>query len=102
MDIVQKMESILVNELSQTISKQIVAKIFEMGSLNRTSAPLATGKTSVSATASTIPTSQVARVSIGSIAGVMGDSPEKLMKTAKVAALKLQGILRGSDKKKSH
>ena len=39
MDIVQKMESILVNELSQTISKQIVAKIFEMGSLNRTSAP---------------------------------------------------------------
>ena len=28
MDIVQKMESILVNELSQTISKQIVAKIF--------------------------------------------------------------------------
>jgi hypothetical protein len=39
MDIVQKMESILVNELSQTISKQIVAKIFEMGELNRTSAP---------------------------------------------------------------
>jgi hypothetical protein len=40
MDIVQKMESILVNELSQTISKQIVAKIFEMGDLNRTTAPL--------------------------------------------------------------
>jgi hypothetical protein len=40
MDIVQKMESILVNELSQTISKQIVAKIFEMGDLNRESAPL--------------------------------------------------------------
>lgn len=40
MDIVQKMESILVNELSQTISKQIVAKIFEMGDLNRASAPL--------------------------------------------------------------
>jgi hypothetical protein len=40
MDIVQKMESILVNELSQTISKQIVAKIFEMGSLNRGTAPL--------------------------------------------------------------
>ena len=39
MDIVQKMESILVNELSQTISKQIVAKIFEMGNLNRTNAP---------------------------------------------------------------
>ena len=39
MDIVQKMESILVNELSQTISKQIVAKIFEMGELNRASAP---------------------------------------------------------------
>ena len=43
MDIVQKMESILVNELSQTISKQIVAKIFEMGTLNRTTAPLASG-----------------------------------------------------------
>ena len=40
MDIVQKMESILVNELSQTISKQIVGKIFEMGDLNRASAPL--------------------------------------------------------------
>ena len=40
MDIVQKMESVLVNELSQTISKQIVAKIFEMGELNRASAPL--------------------------------------------------------------
>lgn len=39
MDIVQKMESILVNELSQTISKQIVAKIFEMGELNRNFAP---------------------------------------------------------------
>jgi hypothetical protein len=43
MDIVQKMESILVNELSQTISKQIVAKIFEMGSLNRLSAPAYAG-----------------------------------------------------------
>tara|TARA_Y100000389_G_scaffold78103_1_gene74882 strand:- start:6356 stop:8026 length:1671 start_codon:yes stop_codon:yes gene_type:complete len=41
MDIVQKMESVLVNELSQTISKQIVAKIFEMGDLNRDSAPTA-------------------------------------------------------------
>jgi len=40
MDIVQKMESVLVNELSQTISKQIVAKVFEMGDLNRASAPL--------------------------------------------------------------
>jgi len=38
-DIVQKMESILVNELSQTISKQIVEKLFEMGDLNRVSAP---------------------------------------------------------------
>jgi len=43
MDIVQKMESILVNELSQTISKQIVAKVFELGTLNRTSAPLNAG-----------------------------------------------------------
>ena len=42
MDIVQKMESILVNELSQTISKQIVAKIFEMGDLNRVNAPVTT------------------------------------------------------------
>lgn len=40
MDIVQKMESILVNELSQTISKQIVGKVFELAALNRTSAPL--------------------------------------------------------------
>lgn len=47
MDIVQKMESILVNELSQTISKQIVAKIFEMGELNRTSAPIKTGTTTI-------------------------------------------------------
>jgi hypothetical protein len=45
MDIVQKMESILVNELSQTISKQIVGKIFEMGGLNRNSAPLYAGNT---------------------------------------------------------
>lgn len=43
MDIVQKMESVLVNELSQTISKQIVAKVFEMGDLNRTSAPVRGG-----------------------------------------------------------
>jgi hypothetical protein len=54
MDIVQKMESILVNELSQTISKQIVAKIFEMGSLNRQSAPLAANIAALNATASTI------------------------------------------------
>ena len=47
MDIVQKMESILVNELSQTISKQIVAKIFEMGDLNRTSAPAFGGTTTI-------------------------------------------------------
>jgi hypothetical protein len=47
MDIVQKMESILVNELSQTISKQIVSKIFEMGDLNRTSAPLFGGTVTI-------------------------------------------------------
>ena len=47
MDIVQKMESILVNELSQTISKQIVSKIFEMGALNRSLAPLNAGGTSL-------------------------------------------------------
>lgn len=38
-DIVQKLESVLVNELSQTISKEIVDKVFEMGELNRQSAP---------------------------------------------------------------
>ena len=47
MDIVQKMESILVNELSQTISKQIVQKIFEMGDLNRNSAPLFAGTATI-------------------------------------------------------
>jgi hypothetical protein len=47
MDIVQKMESILVNELSQTISKQIVAKIFEMGDLNRNSAPIRSGTNTI-------------------------------------------------------
>jgi hypothetical protein len=54
MDIVQKMESILVNELSQTISKQIVNKIFEMGTLNRSLAPLAANITTLGTTASTI------------------------------------------------
>lgn len=49
MDIVQKMESILVNELSQTISKQIVAKIFEMGAMNAATAPLFRGATTSSA-----------------------------------------------------
>jgi hypothetical protein len=44
MDIVQKMESILVNELSQTISKQIVQNIFGLGDLNRNSAPIAPGR----------------------------------------------------------
>lgn len=44
-DILQKMESVLVNELSQTISKQIVNKIFEMGNMNRESAPLAATQT---------------------------------------------------------
>jgi hypothetical protein len=39
MDIVQKMESILVNELSQVISRQIVSRIFELGDANRGSAP---------------------------------------------------------------
>jgi hypothetical protein len=47
MDIVQKMESILVNELSQTISKQIVSKVFEMGDLNRTTAPLFGGTVTI-------------------------------------------------------
>ena len=47
MDIVQKMESILVNELSQTISKQIIQKIFEMGDLNRASAPAFAGTVTI-------------------------------------------------------
>ena len=50
MDIVQKMESILVNELSQVISKQIVGKIFEMGDLNRASAPASVSQTITSQT----------------------------------------------------
>jgi hypothetical protein len=54
MDIVQKMESILVNELSQTISKQIVAKIFEMGTLNAASAPLYSGTSPVALSGQTI------------------------------------------------
>jgi hypothetical protein len=54
MDIVQKMESILVNELSQTISKQIVNKIFEMGALNRTLAPVAGSTFSGAITSQTI------------------------------------------------
>lgn len=39
-DIVSKLESVLVNELSQTISKEIIYKLFELGELNRQSAPL--------------------------------------------------------------
>jgi hypothetical protein len=67
MDIVQKMESILVNELSQTISKQIVAKIFEMGDLNRTSAPLYSGGSAL--TGQTIFDLNTAYVSIASVGG---------------------------------
>jgi Major capsid protein Gp23 len=37
MDIVQKLESVLVNELTQTISKQIVAKIRDLAAQNRSS-----------------------------------------------------------------
>lgn len=36
MDIVQKLESVLVNELTQVISKQIVAKVTELADKNRT------------------------------------------------------------------
>lgn len=38
-DIVSKLEAVLVNELSQTISKEIVNKIFAFGELNRKTAP---------------------------------------------------------------
>lgn len=44
MDIVQKLESVLVNELTQTISKQIVAKITELAELARTRATVPTAK----------------------------------------------------------
>lgn len=47
MDIVQKLESVLINELSQTISKEIVEKIKELGEKNRASytvPKLATGE----------------------------------------------------------
>ena len=56
MDIVQKMESILVNELSQTISRQIVYKIFELGDRNRSTSPVQTGLgvTTIGTTASSI------------------------------------------------
>jgi hypothetical protein len=57
MDIVQKMESILVNELSQTISRQIVDRLFALGTTNRNNSPVNTtlsGGGSVLATASTI------------------------------------------------
>jgi hypothetical protein len=37
MDIVQKLESVLINELSQTISKEIVQKVKELGEKNRAS-----------------------------------------------------------------
>jgi hypothetical protein len=72
MDIVQKMESILVNELSQTISKQIVAKIFEMGNLNRQNAPLANNVNAVGTTASTIFDLNTAYVSGVNGGGVIG------------------------------
>ncbi len=36
MDIVQKLESVLVNKLTQTISKQIIAKVTELADKNRT------------------------------------------------------------------
>jgi len=42
-DIVSKLESVLINELSQTISKEIVYKLFELGESNRASAPLHAG-----------------------------------------------------------
>jgi hypothetical protein len=38
-DIVQKLQGVLVNELSQTISREIVDKVFAMGDMNRKSAP---------------------------------------------------------------
>jgi hypothetical protein len=38
MDIVQKLESVLINELTQVISKQIVKKVKDLGVLNRASA----------------------------------------------------------------
>ena len=56
MDIVQKMESILVNELSQTISRQIVDRLFSLGTTNRSTSPVQTGLgvTTIGNTASSI------------------------------------------------
>ena len=44
MDIVQKLESVLINELTQTISKQIVAKIVTLAEENRASNTIPTNK----------------------------------------------------------
>lgn len=44
MDIVQKLESVLINELTQTISKQIVAKITELAEKARTLATVPNSK----------------------------------------------------------
>lgn len=46
-DIIQKVESVLVNELSQTISKQIVKRLFDLGTLNRQSAPTIAGGSTI-------------------------------------------------------
>lgn len=54
MDIVQKMESILVNELSQTISKQIVSRVFSLGDANRLTSPARAPFVTVGATVSSI------------------------------------------------
>jgi len=74
MDIVQKMESILVNELSQTISKQIVTKIFALGDQNRQTAPVQTGLgvTTVGSSASTIFDLNTAYVTLGG--GIGGET----------------------------
>ncbi len=54
-------------------------------------------------TSAMIPMSQMARVSIGSVTSSDGRSPENLMKTAEIVALKLQSILKGGkDTKKSN
>lgn len=44
MDIVQKLESVLVNELTQTISKHIIAKVTELAELARTRTTVPTQK----------------------------------------------------------
>jgi hypothetical protein len=62
LDIVQKMESVLVNELSQVISRQIVSRIFDLGEDNRESAPSSASQSITGQTIFDLDTSYVLNV----------------------------------------